>query len=100
MGNAAQKRAIQNYRARLSQRGFTRFEIMALETDRDLFRSLARRLAEEGPEAEQLRAVVQTAVAGEPPKLGGILSALRRSPLIGAGLDLSRPCEKGRKVEL
>ncbi len=65
MGNAAQKRAIQNYRARLTQRGFTRFEVMALEADRELIRSLARRLAEEGPEAEQVRAAVKTAVAGE-----------------------------------
>lgn len=32
MGNAAQKRATQNYRVRLTQRGFTRFEIMALES--------------------------------------------------------------------
>lgn len=100
MGNAAQTRATRNYRARLTQRGFTRFEIMALEADRDLIRSLAKRLAEEGPEAEQVRAAVKTVVAGEPPKPGGILSALRRSPLIGADLDLSRPREEGRKVEL
>lgn len=100
MTNSAQNRATRNYRARLSQRGFTRFEIMALETDRDLFRSLARRLAEEGPDAEQVRAAVKTVVAGEPPKPGCILSALRRSPLIGADLDLSRPREEGRKVEL
>ena len=100
MANAAQTRATRSYRERLTQRGFTRFEIMALETDRDLIRSLAKRLAEEGPEAEQVRAVVKTVVAGEPPKPGGILSALRRSPLIGADLALSRPREEGRKVEL
>ncbi|MEI7711029.1 MAG: hypothetical protein WCI94_06330 [Rhodospirillales bacterium] len=100
MGNIAQKRAIQNYRARLTQRGFTRFEIKALETDRDLIRSLARRLAEEGPEAEQVRAAVKTVVAGASSKPSGILSALRRSPLIGADLDLSRVREDGRKVDL
>ena len=100
MGNAAQKRAVRNYRARLAQRGFTRFEIMALESDRDLIRTLARRLAEEGPEAEQVRSAVKTAVVGEALGPGGILSALRRSPLVGAGLDLSRSREEGRKVEL
>ncbi len=100
MGNPAQKRAIQNYRARLTQRGLARFEIMALETDRDLIRSLARRLAEEGPKAEQMRTAVKTVVAGEPPKPTGILSALRRSPLVGADLDLSRAREEGRKVDL
>jgi hypothetical protein len=100
MGNAAQKRAIRNYRARLTQRGFTRFEVMALDSDRELIRTLARRLAEEGPEAEQIRSAVKTAVAGEPPKPGSILTALRRSPLVGANLDLSRPREEGRKVDL
>lgn len=100
MSNAAQKRALQNYRARLTQRGFTRFEVTALDVDRELIRTLARRLAEEGPEAEQVRAAVKTAVAGEPPRPGGILAALRRSPLVGADLDLSRPREEGRKVDL
>lgn len=100
MGNAAQSRATKNYRARLTQRGFARFEIMAVEADRELIRTLARRLAEEGPEAEQVRTAVKTAVAGEPPKPGGILAALRRSPLVGADLDLARPREDGRAVEL
>jgi len=100
MSNAAQKRAIENYRARLTQRGYKRFEVMALESDRELIRSLARHLAEEGPEAEQARQAVKALVAGEPPKAGGILSALRRSPLVGADLGLSRPCEEGRKVDL
>lgn len=100
MSNAAQKRAIENYRARLTQRGYKRFEVMALESDRELIRSLARHLAEEGPEAEQARQAVKALVAGEPPKAGGILSALRRSPLVGADLDLSRPREEGRKVDL
>ena len=46
------------------------------------------------------RAAVKALVASEPPKSGGILSALRRSPLVGADLDLSRPREEGRRVEL
>lgn len=100
MANAAQKRALQNYRARLTQRGFTRFEVTALDGDRELIRTLVRRLAEEGPEAEQVRSAVKTAVAGKPPKPGGILTALRRSPLVGSDLDLSRLREEGRKVDL
>jgi len=100
VGNAAQKRATQNYRTRLTQRGLTRFEIMALDSDRELIRTLARRLAEEGPDAEQVRLAVKTAVGGKPPKPGNILTALRRSPLVGADLDLSRPGEEGRKVDL
>lgn len=100
MGSAAQGRATRNYRARLAQRGFTRFEILALDADRDLFRALATALAEEGPEAEQLRAVVKTAVAGEPAKPGRILSALRRSPLVGADIEVAREREEGRETAL
>jgi hypothetical protein len=96
----SQKRAIQNYRSRLSERGLTRFEVLGRDVDRDLIRSLARRLAEEGPDASRLRAAVSQTIAGEPPKKGGILAALRRSPLVGADLNLSRPREEGRKVEI
>ena len=100
MSSVSQKKAIRDYRARLTRRGIARFEVMAPESDRALIRSLARRLAEEGPEVERLRAAVKIAIAGEPPAPGGILSALRRSPLVGADLDLVRLREEGRKVEL
>jgi hypothetical protein len=96
----SQKRAIQNYRTRLGERGLTRFEVLGREADRDLIRSLARRLADEGPEASRLRAAVSQSIAGEPPKTGGILAALRRSPLVGAELDLQRSREDGRHVEI
>ena len=100
MANGSQRRAVQNYRSRLSKRGLARFEVLGLETDRDLIRSLARRLAAGGPEAARLRAAVRQTIAGEPPTKGGVLDALRRSPLVGADLDLSRPREQGREVEL
>ena len=98
--SSSQKRAIQNYRSRLNERGLARFEVLGRATDRDLIRSLARRLAEDGPEVSRLRAAVSQTMAGEPPKTGGILAALRRSPLVGADLDLTRPHEEGRKVEI
>ncbi|MBB3132778.1 hypothetical protein FHS26_000473 [Rhizobium pisi] len=97
---SSQKRAIQNYRSRLGERGLARFEVLAKDTDRDLIRSLARRLSEDTPEASELRAAVSKSIGGDPPKLGGILAALRRSPLVDAELDLSRPREEGRKVDL
>ena len=97
---SSQKRAIQNYRSRLAERGLTRFEVLGLDADRDLIRSLARRLAEDGPEASRLRTTVSQSIAGEPPKKGGILAALRRSPLVGADLDLTRLREEGREVDL
>src|SRR4051795_9544801 len=99
MGNS-QKRAIQNYRSRLSERGLARFEVLGLERDRDLIRSLARRLADDGPDASRIRATVNQTISGEPPKTGGIVAALRRSPLVGSDLDLSRSRVQGRKIDL
>ena len=100
MSNTAQKRALRNYRTRLVKRGMARFEVLGLDADRDLIRSLAKRLAEDDPEAAQIRATVRQTIAGEPPKKGGILAALRRSPLIGADLNLARSREPGRKVDV
>ncbi|MCW0182145.1 MAG: hypothetical protein OJI70_10265 [Zavarzinia sp.] len=100
MSSSAQKKAIAAYRARLAARGVTRFEVMAPEVDRALIRGLARRLAEKGPQADELRETLGTLVAEEAPKTGGILAALRRSPLVGADLDLDRPRDEGRTVEL
>jgi hypothetical protein len=46
VANTAQKRALRNYRTRLVKRGMARFEVLGLDSDRDLIRSLAKRLAE------------------------------------------------------
>ena len=97
---SSQKRAIQNYRSRLNERGLARFEVLGRAADRDLIRTVARRLADDGPEASRLREAVTQSMAGEPPRKGGILAALRRSPLVGADLDLTRSREEGREVDL
>jgi hypothetical protein len=73
--------------------------VLGLDSDRDLIRSLARRLADDGPDAVRIRATVSQTISGEPPKTGGILAALRRSPLVGADLDLNRSHVEGRKVD-
>jgi hypothetical protein len=100
MSSTPQKRALTNYRKRLSQRGMARFEVLGLDGDRDLIRSLAKRLAGDGPDSASIRAAVRRTISGEPPQKGGILSALRRSPLVGADLDLKRPVTPGRKIDL
>ena len=97
---SSQNRAVRNYRSRLKERGLARFEVLGLAKDRDLIRSLARRLAEDGPEALRLREDVSRTVEGAPQKKGGILAALRRSPLVGADLDLTRSREEGREIDL
>ena len=60
----SRKRALQNDRTRLGERGLARFDVFGREADRDLIRALARRLAEEGPEALQLRAVLSQSIVG------------------------------------
>ena len=99
MTNAAQLRATKNYRARLAERGIKRFEVMALGSDRELLRTLARRLSEGGPDVDKTRAAVKALVADEPAKQGGVLAALRRSPMVGVDIDLSRPRVEGRRIE-
>jgi hypothetical protein len=100
MSNTSQKRAIKNYRDRLTERGMARFEVLGLGADRDLIRTLAKRLAEDGPDVDRIRAVISRSIGSEPPKKGGILDALRRSPLVGADIDFARSRETGRKVDL
>ena len=100
MDNTSQKRALGAYRSRLSQRGIARFEVLGREADRALIRSIARRLTEDGPEAARLRTSLADVLDAPGTKTGGILAALRRSPLVGFDLDLTRSEEEGRRIDL
>ena len=75
MGNSSQQRAIANFRNRLAEKGLVRFEVTGRDADRDL-------------------------VSGEAPQKGGILKALLASPLIGSELNLTRPREEGRDLDI
>ena len=94
-----QKRALKNYRSRLEKRGMARFEILGLNADRELIRSLAKRLSEGDADARRIRATLKKIVGNESLK-GGILAALRRSPLVGAELGLEREVTHGRSLDL
>jgi hypothetical protein len=100
MSTTPQKRALNRYRKRLTQRGMARFEVLGLNADRKLIRSLAKRLADDDSDSARIRAAVRLTISGEESKKGGILDALRRSPLVGADLDLKRPLTSGRRIEL
>ncbi len=100
MAKHSQQRAVANFRNRLAEKGVVRFEVTGRDTDRVLVRTVARCLAAGGPEADQLRAVVKQTIGGKPPTRGGILRALMASPLIGSDLDLSRPRDGGRPVDI
>ena len=86
MSDTSQKRALHNYRKRLHQRGMARFEVL--------------RLADNSQDSARIRATLCRTISGEPPNKGGILNALRRSPLVGADLNLKRTETAGRKVDL
>jgi len=97
MSDTPQKRAVNNYRKRLHKRGLARFKVLGLGADRELIRSLAKRLAEDNPDSARIRAAVRHTISGQPPAKGGILSVLRRSPLVGAELNLERPAAVDRR---
>jgi hypothetical protein len=99
MSNTAQKRALKNFRSRLQKKGLARFEVLGLDTDRSLIRSLANRLTQDDPDATRIRLEV-TRTVFDVPRKGGILAALRRSPLAGEDIRIERPFDSGRKVDL
>jgi hypothetical protein len=84
--------------ARPQQRGVARFEVLGLETDRQLIRSLAKRLAAGGPNATRIRDMLRRSMSNRAPQKGGIFMALRRSPLVGADLALDRGPISSRKT--
>jgi hypothetical protein len=98
MASPSQARAVANYRKRLSRRGLARFEVLGLKKDRELIRAVASKLAEDTPEAAEMRASFAKSVSAKPRKKGGVLAALRDWPI--ADLDLTRPIEEGRKIGL
>jgi hypothetical protein len=94
---AQKRRAINAHSRRLAERGQGRFEVRGLQADKELIRAIARRLAANDAAAGALRAELKRHVASaEPPEVGGILAVLRRSPLVGANLDVSREATEGR----
>lgn len=99
MVSAAQNEAVKSHRRRLRARGLTRFEVQGRASDKELLRSLARKLAEGNTEATRLRATVSGAVNANGNK-GGVWAALRGSPLVGAELDVGRVDLQPRDVGL
>jgi hypothetical protein len=76
---------------RTAARDISRYEVRGLERDKALVRRLAARLAASDTGAQSLRADLASKLATPPPQSrGGIYSALRRSPMVGADLDLNR----------
>src|SRR4051812_39391367 len=100
MAKASQRRAVANNRRRLRERGMSRYEVRGLAADKDLIRSVARRLAGDDQVAEKLRLELSRQLDDQPTRRGGIVAALLRSPWAGADLKIDRDASSGRDVDL
>lgn len=100
MAGASQRRAVANDRRRLREQGMSRYEVRGLAADKDLVRSVARRLAENDRAAAELRADLGRKLDGQPTLRGGIVRALLDSPFAGADLDIVRDRGSGRDIDL
>jgi hypothetical protein len=99
MTEASQKRAGANYRRRLAECGFVRYEVCGLERDKELIRRFAKRLAADDVTAMRLREEVAREVSPQPLSGKKIWAALRRSPLVGIDLDIEREFTTDRDVD-
>jgi hypothetical protein len=98
--NTSQKRAIAKHRRRLGERGLGRYEVRGLLQDKELVRKFAKRLATNDAEAARLRTEVSQRIRPHPLVSKDIWDALRRSPAVGADLDLSREVVPERDIDL
>ena len=71
-----------------------------MEKDKELVRKLAKRLAADDVEAARLRKEMLKQVSDKASRRGGIWEALRRSPAVGADLDLVREAIPERDIDL
>jgi hypothetical protein len=99
MAQVSQRRAAANHRRRLAERGISRYEVRGLAKDKHLVRKLAKRLAADDAEAARLRSEISKQIS-EPARRGAIWAALRRSPLVGANLNLEREIVPPRDIDL
>jgi hypothetical protein len=73
-----------------NNQGLSRFEVLGRAKDRTLIRAIAKRLAADDPDSTRIRTSIRETISGEASRKGGIVAALRQSPLVGAGLRLKR----------
>jgi hypothetical protein len=97
---SAQYRAVVKDRKALRERGMSRFEVRALERDKQLIRDLAKRLSANDDDAQRLRNELSKEATPGKGERGGFLRWIRSSPLVGSGINLEREVVKLRKIDL
>jgi hypothetical protein len=89
------KKALSQYRRRLTRRGVIRLEVHVRKDDAPLVRGIVRALADPNRESETRALLRERFGTG---KASGLKALLASAPL--EGVDLSRPCDFGRDIEL
>ena len=101
-GSGVGRQMVQAAEAWLRARGVVKAQLLVRETNTQVVSFYERLGFEVTPRVVMAKWLgeQQQAVAGETRQSGGILAALKRSPLGDADLDLTRPREAGRGVDL
>jgi hypothetical protein len=97
---SAQYRAVVKNRRTMSARGLARFEVRGLAKDRELVRSVAKKLASDSEQATALRTLLERETAPAPITGREIVERLRNSPLADVDWYTKRPFDPGRKIDL
>jgi hypothetical protein len=92
---ATPRKALSTYRRRLKRRGVVRVEVHVRKADAALVRRVAKALADPARESET-RALLRARFGSG--KAKGLKAFLASAPV--EGIDLSRPRDLGRDVEL
>jgi len=91
----AQNEALHRYRRRLKRQGVVRVEVQALESDAPVLRKLSSVLRGDPVRAAKVRERLRKMIDEERP---GLKELLASAPL--EGIDLTRPQDLGRDVDL
>ncbi|MGH6873161.1 MAG: hypothetical protein ACREHE_16825 [Rhizomicrobium sp.] len=100
MTKESQRRAVDNQRKRMRQRGFERYEVIGPAGDKELVRGIVKTLAAGGPQAERLREQAKRTIAPKGKTGADLYNALRQGPLFPDDFDISREFTTGRDVDL
>jgi hypothetical protein len=96
----SQRRAVDNQRKRMRERGYERYEVTGPGRDKELVRDIVKKLAAGGPEADRLREDVKQTVTPKRLTGAGLYRALREGPLFPDDFDISREFTTGRDIDL
>jgi len=97
MTKASQRRAVDNQRKRMRERGHERYEVTGPGHDKALVREFVMTLAAGGPKAERLREQTKQMIAPKISSGAELLRALQSGPRFPDDFDISREFTTGRE---